>query len=70
MTKPTPSDVLDLHQKIRAALEKDLAPLQRSLEEVDVAYKFFISKGYPSSIAVQLTDLALDNILDEEDDDA
>lgn len=44
---------------------REAEALRKSLEEVKTAYEFFLSHDYDSEVAIALTDIALDNIVEE-----
>ncbi|ALC05948.1 hypothetical protein CDES_07695 [Corynebacterium deserti GIMN1.010] len=64
-----PSDLYALKPRIKADMEaqeaREAEALRKSLEEVKTAYEFFLSHDYDSEVAIALTDIALDNIVEE-----
>lgn len=69
MTKKTPGDVFNLHQRIKDELDRQetisKAALRRSLSETKAAFDFFTDLGHDSTTAIALTDIALANVLEE-----
>lgn len=62
MSTPKPSDLA--HQKLRAV--KRPTPLQQSLDEVTDLLEHFHDQGYRPDQAIQLTDITLNNIVEEQ----